>query len=211
LKKSILPFWVLNRKNRIIDLATGFLLAAFCCTVYNIMTTAFANNCWTLNKQSTGQTILRGSWWILISVLYEELIFRGVLLYIAIKKIGLNKACILSAGCFGIYHWFSYNVLGDPLPMIIIFFMTGIFGLMLAFAFAKTMSLYLPIALHFGWNLFSTVVFSNGPLGQQIFIKTNANQPQGTLSWLIFLFQVFALPAFTFWYLKMFKKDATIT
>jgi len=83
--------------------------------------------------------------------------------------------------------------------------MTGIFGLVLAFAFAKTKSLYLPVGLHFGWNLFNIVVFSNGPLGEQIFIKTNGNQLQGILSLLVFLFQVFALPLLTFWYLKRFS------
>jgi len=194
-------------KSRAVQLIVGLLLAAFCCTVYHIATIAVVNNNWTLNKQLTVQTVLAGSWWVLKSVIFEELIFRGALLYIAIKKIGIIKACILSAVCFGIYHWFSYNAIGNPVQMIVIFLITAIAGLMFAFAFAKTNSLYLPIGLHFGWNLFDIVVFSNGPLGQQIFIKSNEQQPQGGLSLLIFLFQVLALPLLTFWYLRRFSKQ----
>ncbi|HKG05895.1 MAG TPA: CPBP family intramembrane glutamic endopeptidase [Pedobacter sp.] len=170
------------------------------------MTTAFVNNSWTTNNQATGKVILESLRWTFVSVLYEELIFRGALLYIAIKKLGVLKACLLSAVCFGIYHWFSYNLFGNPLMMVITFSMTSIVGLSWAFAFARSGSLYLPIALHFGWNLFNTVVFSNGNFGQAIFTRVNGNQPQGILSWIVFLFQVFALPLVTFWYLNWLSK-----
>ena len=193
-------------KSRVTNLGVGLLIAASCCTLYQIMTTAFINNSWVLNKQVTGKIILESSRWTFISVLYEELIFRGALLYIAIKKIGITKACILSAVCFGIYHWFTFNVFGNPFMMGITFLMTAIVGLSWAFAFAKTGSIYLPIGLHFGWNMFCTVVFSNGNFGQAVFVRTNGNQLQGLLSWLVFLFQVFALPLLTFWYLNWLSK-----
>jgi uncharacterized protein len=197
-------------KNRILNFVVGLLLAALCCTIYHIVSVAFTNNNWTLNNQLTVQAILLSSWWTLKSVLFEELIFRGALLYIAIEKIGIIRACILSAICFGIYHWFSYNAFSNPVQMIFIFFITAIAGFMFAFAFAKTKSLYLPIGLHFGWNLFNIVVFSNGPLGQQIFIKTNEDELQGILSLLIFLFQVFSLPLLTFLYLRRFSKKQNL-
>jgi membrane protease YdiL (CAAX protease family) len=54
--------------------------------------------------------IVKGTWWTLFSVLYEELIFRGVVLYILIKRIGEVKAILISCIAFGIYHWFSYGL-----------------------------------------------------------------------------------------------------
>ena len=214
---SWLILWFIEKKHlsvlgltptvrRSIHLTVGLLLAAACCIIYNLATTAFVNNGWKLNNQISAGKMMAGSWWMLKSVLFEELIFRGALLYIAIKKLGMLKACVLSAVCFGVYHWFSYNAFGNPTLMIIIFFMTAIAGLMFAFSFAKTNSLYLPIGLHFGWNLVSTIVFSNGPLGTQLFTKWNNEQPKGVLSILIFLFQVFALPAFTLWYIRRLSK-----
>ena len=214
---SSLLLWFIDKKDlsvlgfkptikRITDLGVGLVLAAACCIIYHLMSTAFANNSWTINKQLTTQAIWAASWWTLKSVLFEELIFRGALLYIAIGKFGVRIACLLSAVCFGVYHWFSHNSFGSPAQMTIIFFMTGIFGLMLAFAFGKTKSLYLPVGLHFGWNLFDIVVFSNGPLGQQILIRTNENQLDGLPSLLVFLFQVFALPLLTLWYFRQVSK-----
>ncbi|MCG7858662.1 CPBP family intramembrane metalloprotease [Flavihumibacter sediminis] len=193
-------------KRRVTNLGIGFLIAASCCTVYQLMTTAFINNSWILNKQVTAGEILKSSRWNIISVLYEELIFRGALLYIAIKKIGVKRACILSAVCFGIYHWFTFNVMGNPFMMVITFLMTAIVGFSWAYAFAKTSSLYLPIGLHLGWNLFCMVVFSNGSSGQAIFVRANENQLEGVLSLLVFIFQVFALPLFTFWYLDRLSR-----
>src|SRR5215213_7883244 len=125
---SWLLFWFISKKHlsvlgfrptksRMGHLFVGFLIAASCCTTYQIMTTVFVNNNWTLNKQLTGKGILESLRWVLVSVLYEELIFRGALLYIVIKKLGVTKACTLSAVCFGIYHWFAFNVFGNPFMM----------------------------------------------------------------------------------------------
>ncbi len=180
----------------------GLFLAAICCTIYQVMATAFAGNSWVLNPKVTIPVLLTGLWWVIKSVLFEELLFRGALLYIAITKWGTRAACIASAVCFGIYHWFSYNAFGNPLQMMFLFLMTGIFGWVLAYGFAKTSSLYLPVGLHLGWNLFNIVVFSNGPLGQQVFIKANANQLQGLLSLFVFLFQALASPALAWVYIK---------
>ncbi|MBI1781821.1 MAG: CPBP family intramembrane metalloprotease [Sphingobacteriales bacterium] len=206
-KKDLSVLGFKPTKGRVTNLGVGLLLAASCCTLYQIMTTAFINNSWVLNKQVTGKIILENTRWTLVSVLYEELIFRGALLYIAIEKLSVKKACILSAVGFGIYHWFTFNVLGNPFMMAITFLMTAIAGLSWAFAFAKTNSLYLPIGLHFGWNFINTVVFSNGQRGQAILVRTNENQLQGILSLIVFLFQIFALALLTFWYLNWFSKN----
>ena len=156
-------------KSRIINLGVGFLIAASCCCIYQLLTTAFVDNHWFLNKNSTTKAILESVKWGLISVLYEELIFRGALLYIAINKLGIKWACILSAVCFGVYHWFTFNVLGNPFMMVITFLMTAIVGFSWAYSFAKTKSVYLPIGLHFGWNLVSMVYFPMAFQSKQFF------------------------------------------
>lgn len=201
---SVLGFTPTN--SRLFHLSFGFLAAAICCTIYNMSFTVFANNTWTINEDFTGLKMAKSSQWTIISVLYEELIFRGALLYIAIQKLGTKKACILSAISFGVYHWFSMGAFGNPVQMIILFCMTGIWGFMFAIAFAKTKSLYLPIGLHFGWNLMSSVVFSQGPLGNQLLINVGGEKIGQFLSAVIFIFQVFAVPLITFWYLDWLSK-----
>ncbi|MDA3613889.1 CPBP family intramembrane glutamic endopeptidase [Polluticaenibacter yanchengensis] len=189
-------------KQRTLHLATGILLSAICCTVYHLASTTFSNNHWQLNKDFTFIIALNSCWWVLKSVLFEELVFRGALLYILSKKWGTFIACLVSAVSFGIYHWFSYNSFGNPVQMAIIFFMTGLFGYALAFAFVKLKSIYLPTSIHLGWNLFSIIVFSNGPLGQQLLVKVNNHKAEGIWSLIIFLFQVLAVPVFTILYVK---------
>lgn len=80
--------------------------------------------------------------------------------------------------------------------------MTDIFH---SHSFAETKSIYLPIALHLGWNVFNIVIFSNGPLGHQVLMKANENQPEGIISLIIFLFQIFALPLLVFFYIRRVK------
>ena len=91
--------------------------------------------------------------------------------------------------------------------MVIVFLMTAILGLALAYSFTKTQSLYLPVSLHFGWNFFNIVVFSSGPLGSQLFIKANTNKLQDGLSLIILVFQAIVLPLLIWWYLSYISKS----
>lgn len=197
-KKHLTDLGISIQSKRMRDLGYGLLGAAICCTVYHLLTSLH----WRVNKMIT----LNSIWWVLKSVLFEELAFRGALLYIAIRKLGITKACILSALCFGIYHIFSYEVYGNPGAALLVLVITGLIGLALAYAFANTQSMYLPIGLHLGWNLINILVFSAGPLGKQLFVKAGSAALTGIPSLLVFLLQIFALPLFTAWYLKKFYK-----
>ena len=210
-KKNLtaLGFW--PRKRLVFELAAGLLAAGAVCAIYHLSAKYLAGNRWVLNANYTTATFAKSAFWALKSVLFETLIFQGALLYLAIRKLGAMKACLLSAACFGVYHWFSYGAFGNPVQMAFIFFMTAIMGFLYAAAFAKTHSLYLPVGLHFGWNLCNIVIFSNGPLRQQLLVQANKNKLQGILSLLVFLFQIFALPVLMSFYLKRPKPLAPAT
>lgn len=201
-KQSLLMLGIAPNKERLAWLLGGFLVAAAICISYHMLITLFTTAHWSRNPGATPLSIASSSWWTLRSVLFEELLFRGALLYIAIQKWGAKRACIVSAIAFGVYHWFSYGALGNPVQMLFIFLMTGIWGFMFAVAFARTRSLYLPIALHFGWNWVHTIVFSQGPLGKQLLVAGNTNVLEDIPSLLLFLFQVFALPLLVLFYLR---------
>lgn len=198
-----------NRK-RMNNLMYGFFTASFLCVLYYLALANLAGNRLLLNEGFTAIQFLKSTGWTLKSVLFEELIFRGALLYIAIKKFGTPTACILSAISFGIYHWFSYGVFGNPSQMLIVFFTTGIWGLMFAYAFAKTKSLYLPLGLHFGWNLVYNVIFSKGPLGHQLLISSSEKKPEGILSLVFFILQIILLPVLTYLFLRTQMKRSIV-
>lgn len=205
-KKDLLALGIAPTKSRLLNLCFGLLIAAVCGSIYYLSFVFFTTNNWTLNHAFTGQKFLSSTWWTLQSVLFEELIFRGALLFILIQKIGIKMACLFSAICFGIYHWFSFGVLGNPIQMAMSFLLTGFWGAMFAFAFAKTKSLYLPIGLHFGWNFLTTVVFSQGPLGKQLFILQGNQNMNEFLSILMLSFQLLAVPLITYWYLNLISR-----
>lgn len=156
-------------KKRLIGFAVFFIVTAVCCSSDFFMRMIFAQQRWELSPKLSFNTILTGTWWNIKSVLFEELIFRGVLFYILIKKLGHTRAIIISATAFGMYHWFSQGSLGNPVQMLITFIITGTMGLVYAYGYSKTFSLYIPIAIHLGWNVTSSVIFSQGNIGNQLF------------------------------------------
>ena len=166
---SVLGFY--PTKKRLFGFALFFIITALCCSCDFFMRMIFAKQQWEINPKLTANLVLTGIWWNIKSVLFEELIFRGVLFYILIKKLGHTKAIIISAIAFGIYHWFSQGSLGNPLQMAITFLITGTMGLVYAYGYSKTFSLYIPIAMHLGWNVTSSVIFSKGNIGNQLFTQ----------------------------------------
>lgn len=204
--------WILGFKptrKRIVDFTFGFFISAL---LYSLCLYPIINNTKqtiTLNPDFTFMTFLNSSFWMLKSVLGEELLFRGALLFIGIQKLGLKNACILSSIIFGMYHWFSYGIFGDFPQMIYIFFLTGIGGLLFASSFALTKSIYLPVGLHLGWNLIGVVIFSGGPLGKQMFIFSDGQQLDGLWTALFFIYQITLLPFVTYLYLKRQKHKPT--
>lgn len=160
---------------RIFEFVFGLLIAGFVAATQYLLIAHFSSFNWVINSDLTWSLAFDSIRWNINSVLFEELLFRGYLLYKAIEWLGARKGCFLSAIAFGVYHWFSYGVLGNLVQMVYVFLMTGMFGLMLAYAFERTKSIALPIALHFGWNLVTIFVFSNGPIGRQLLVPSIEN------------------------------------
>ena len=209
-KGNLSVLGLMPSKRRLSDFFFFFLLAAGCSSSVFLMQHLIAQQSWKLNPDLSWNVVAEGLWWNLKSVLFEELIFRGVLFYILLKKLGMLKAILISATAFGIYHWFSHEVLGDPMQMLITFVTTGIMGAVYAYGYAKSWSLYIPIALHLGWNAVQSVVFSNTVIGKQLLIRT-APDVEVTVSYAAY-FTMLLLPMLLiwglgFWLLKKRKQD----
>jgi uncharacterized protein len=177
-------------KRRLADFIIFSLVTAAFCSSGFFMKMYFGKQHWLLNSDLSANLILEGIGWNIKSVLFEELIFRGVLLYILIKKLGASKGIILSAIAFGIYHWFSFGVIGNPMQMAITFIITGTMGLILAYGYSKTFSLYIPIGIHLGWNLTQIFIFSQGPIGNGLLVPSEPGQFR-TDSYFIFFIVTF--------------------
>jgi uncharacterized protein len=196
-------------KKRLLDFTLFFFVTAACAVSGFLLKMGIAKQSWMLNPAINTGAILEGVWFTVKSVLFEEFIFRGVLLYILIKKLGATRAIIISAVAFGIYHWFSHELWGNPAQMAIEFLMTGIMGLVLAYGYAKSFSLFIPIAIHLGWNIVQMVVFSGNTIGQQLFVEV-LPRPVVTISYFSFfvmqLLPVISCWLITTWLLRRYKQ-----
>lgn len=159
------------------EFLVGLLAAALVVVVQQLGLAVSVGTSWTVNPAfdgSLGLELLRLN---VNSVLFEELIFRGYLLLLAIRYLGTRRAVVADAVLFGIYHWFSYGVVGDPVSMFFVFILTASAGVMFATAFAATGSVIAPISLHLGWNLTSYGVFSGGPWGPGLLLPSDGSVP----------------------------------
>ncbi|MDR9415642.1 MAG: CPBP family intramembrane glutamic endopeptidase [Gracilimonas sp.] len=120
-------------------------------------------------------------------VLIEELVFHGVLLYGLIKYSSQRTGILVSSVAFGIFHWFSYGVLGNGLGMTLVFITTGLMGYVFAKSYVKTQSIILPVGLHLGWNWVNGSIFSNGLNGKVLLVPDQTVAMEGTFAMISFL------------------------
>tara|TARA_R110002033_G_scaffold87607_3_gene137747 strand:- start:38 stop:748 length:711 start_codon:yes stop_codon:yes gene_type:complete len=206
-KTNILALGFLPITKRLKQFLIGFLITGTLCVLVQYLGAYLKSSTWILNKDITTKIILKSFWWDFKSVLTEELIFRGALLYILIQKIGSTKSIMISAIAFGIYHWFSYGVLGNVMAMVLVFIGTWLMGYAWAWAFSKTKSIMLPLGLHLGWNFTYNTIFSGGPLGELLLISKGGNELTGWVSLLNFISGLVIVPILVLIYVKIFIKN----
>lgn len=195
---SFLGFYPTLQRTR--DFFLFLFLTACCCSTGFLLRMYFGKELWLINHSLTPSLVVNALWWNIKSVLFEELIFRGVLFYMLIQKFGNLKALLISSIAFGIYHWFSQEVFGNPIQMILIFFLTGIMGMVYGYGYIKTRTLYVPSAIHLGWNITQGFVFSQGSIGKGVFILAK-DQPTVNVSYFIY-FIILLTPLLSTWLLN---------
>lgn len=210
-KENLSVLGIKPNLSRLNQLFSGFMLSLILASVYFLYTVHTLEASVSVNSNYTADEFLRGAGWTLRSVLFEELVFRGVLFYFLIRWLGAKWAVIISSVVFGVYHWFSYSVFGDLQSMVYVFLLTFMGGFVFAFAFVVTKSIYLPVGLHFGWNLASVIVFSQGPLQLQFLLIEDQKDATAQQSLIFFILQFIVFPGLMLlyiWFLKTRRKSS---
>ena len=117
------------------------------------------------------KTLLFFSFYIFIMAYLEEILFRGILFQTIRERFGDIIAIALLSVFFSIAHYNNPNISNMGLVNIIVA------GIMLSVLYITTESLWLPISVHFFWNL-----------NQQLFLGSN-------VSGKIFDYELFQLTA----------------
>lgn len=197
---------------RMLLILSGFTLPFAYLSILYLTISLWVQNPYKLNPDYTFSHFLQALIYLIKSVVFEELIFRGALLYVLIHKLNSNKAIALSAMAFGVYHWFSYGILGQAIQMAVVFISTGVMGYLLALAFVRSRTILLPFALHLGYNFTSMILFSNEKnIGLQLMVKTyiiDPVKPEGIFPLIMVIIYYTGFPLLCFIYLKLWRADA---
>jgi len=162
-----------------------FIVTAICCSTAFVLKMYFAKEQYTINSKLTSSLIISELWDNTRGVLTEELLCRGVVLFVLIKKLGSKWAIIISSIIFALLHWLNNGVWGNATQMSVVFLFTFCMGLLLAFSYAKTFSILIPLSIHLGWNLTQNFIFPDKPAGNHLFILA-AQPPIVTVSYFVF-------------------------
>ncbi|MEO8099600.1 MAG: CPBP family intramembrane glutamic endopeptidase [Acidobacteriota bacterium] len=127
--------------------------------------------CIVLGAAASGLAVLEGGPWmsagsllkllaiLLLGVIGEELIFHGDAFQYLTRQWGALLPILLFGALFGLAHLLNnagITALGT--------LNTAMWGCLMGYAYWRTAALWLPIGLHFGWNL-ALVVFGTGLSG----------------------------------------------
>lgn len=213
-KENLSVLGIRPTRQRMLEFVFYFIVTGLLCASGFFLKMIIAQQKWQLNPTFHWLPVITAIWFAIKSTLFEELIFRGVLLYLLIRKMGTIKAIVLSSIAFGIYHWFSHELFWNIQAMAMEFLITGIMGLILAYGYAKSKSLYIPTAIHLGWGIVQMVVFSSGPMGNQIYIEVMP-RPVVTVSYFSYffmeLFPLVSVYVVNFWLIMFRRQDKLST
>jgi membrane protease YdiL (CAAX protease family) len=98
--------------------------------------------------------VLRLAAFLFLAAAFEELVFRGYAFQRLAAALGPVAAAFAASAAFGVAHY------ANPQATLLSTLNTTLAGLLLATARVRSRALWMPIGLHFGWNLFLGPVFS---------------------------------------------------
>jgi uncharacterized protein len=198
-KRNIFRQWFVPVTRRTKEFFIGLIFSMILCLLTQFLLSQLSSTTWAISNDLSIAKLTFSLLYDLNSVVAEELLFRGIILYFLIKYLHTNIAMCISAAVFGVYHWFTFGVLGNLVAMALVFIVTGLMGYVFAASYVKTKSIILPIGIHLGWNWINNTIFSNGPNGVQILEPSKMAPSDGVyqiLSFCLYLIIPFLILAF---------------
>ena len=141
-------------KNRLIDVIVGILIGFIIMTIgYNLL--VYLNEIVFLKVNFDFKELFIVTLIFAIVAVVEESLFRGYILKNLMVSFNKYFALIISSILFSLMHSFNQNV------DLFSFFNLFLAGILLGMSYIYTKNLWFPIALHFSWNLFQSLLGFN--------------------------------------------------
>jgi len=182
----------------------GLLLNGFAVFIHS----KIAGQTWSIRPSIDISEIALSFWYHLKSALFEELVFRGAILYILLSRLKATYALLISAAAFGVYHWFSYGMLGGHIiPLVYVFVITGFMGYAWGYCFLKTKSIALALGIHLGWNFLTALCLDGSPYGELLFVSTDGKMLSETMGLIVSVIKGLAPPVVIVMFVKFFSRN----
>ena len=170
-KKNLLALGLAPTPKHLIQFVIGLVSMLMICVALVLIETQMMSIEWEFRGVQY-QMLLEAFGYHLRSALTEDLVFRGALLFILIRRLGAKWAILISAVFFGVYHVFSYGITGERAILIAyVVVITGFTGYVWADAFHKSKSIYFGLGLHLGYNLLMSCFYEAQPYGEILFTE----------------------------------------
>lgn len=142
-------------------------------------------------------------WRLFTNTLFEELVFRGALFYILIRRLGPLRAVLISSVAFGMYHWWLIGIHSFS-QMLLLFLSMAWLGDALARSFVVTGSILVPFALHYTSNVIGLAIFGDGP---QPFVHAPGVHPGAIMVFLLIVIHSFIYPLLIIGWLRSLRSN----
>ena len=151
----------------------GLGIGVVALTVANWLRTLYTGEVWYLSSNVDTVTLLKSLYFILPTVMVQELMFRGYLFTKTIKRYGVIWANVLFAVVFMLVHVIDRDVLQSFPRALFLFISIPVGHLWFAVALLRSKTLLFPIGLHWGNNWAVQHVLGMADNQQSLFYLTD--------------------------------------
>ena len=152
-EKDVLPPLGLHLSVRnMVYLFGGLTIGVIALAGTTWLRTLYTGEGWQLSSAVDANVLAKSLYFILPSVMVEELLFRGYLFTKTVSRYGLLRANILFAIAFMLVHVLDRNVLQNPAQVIFLAITIPVGHLWFSTALVRSKTMLFPIGLHWGNN-----------------------------------------------------------
>jgi membrane protease YdiL (CAAX protease family) len=165
-------------------LILGLVIGVFALGLETLLRTIYTGEHWNINRSVNQLALWKTLYFILPSVVVQELMFRGYLFTKTIEVTNVVIANVIFSILFMLIHILDKDVLQNTGQLIFLAVSIPFGHLLFAVALLKSKTLYFPIGLHWGNNWASFCLIGYGKNENVVFPITNQ---QVFTSWVPFM------------------------
>jgi membrane protease YdiL (CAAX protease family) len=200
--KSIKAIGLNITAKHLLFLVLGLLIGITALGLENFLRSIYTGEHWNISSSIDQLALWKTLYFILPSVIVQELVFRGYLFVKTIEVTNVAIANVIFGILFMLVHVLDRDVMQNTGQLIFLIVAIPIGHLLFATAMLRSKTLYFPIGLHWGNNWASSCLIGYGKNENTVF---NINNPYVFQSWksfiiLLVIFNVFfLLVTFVIW------------